>query len=64
VRAADIRFEAPGAGYPIRLLFTPTPAVFAVVAALFLALTIAATFVAVRRKARERVAILMAEVAA
>lgn len=64
VKAADIRFEPPGMGGEIQLLFTPTPALCAGVAVLFLALSLASTFVAVRRKSRARVATLIAEVAA
>jgi len=64
VKAADIRFEPPGMGGEIQLLFTPSPSVFAGTGILFLVLSLAATHLAVRRKARARVATLIAEVAA
>jgi putative ABC transport system permease protein len=64
VRAANVRFEPPGSGTRVQLQFMPTPEVFLAAAAFFLVLTLAATFVAVRRKARTPVAELVAEVAA
>ncbi|HET9554816.1 MAG TPA: FtsX-like permease family protein [Anaeromyxobacteraceae bacterium] len=64
VRAADVRFEPPGMGGEIQLLFSPTPGLCAGAALLFLGLSLAATFVAVRRTTRARVAALIAEVAA
>jgi putative ABC transport system permease protein len=64
VKAADFRFEPPGSGTEIQLQFTPTPATLAGIAAFFLGLTLVATFVAVRRKAKTPVAALVAEVAA
>ncbi len=60
----DFRFEPPGAGGEIRLELMPSPAALAGTALFFLALTLLATFVAVRQKARARVAALLAEVAA
>ncbi len=64
VEAADFRFEPPGSGTELRLQFTPSPAVLAGTALFFLALTLGAALVAVRRKARAPVAALLVEVAA
>jgi putative ABC transport system permease protein len=64
VKAADIRFEPPGSGGEVRLQLTPSAEVLAGMAIFFLAVTLVATLVAVRRKARTRVAALLAEVAA
>jgi putative ABC transport system permease protein len=64
VRAADIRFEPPGSGGEVRLQLTPSAEVLAGMAFFFLAVTLVATFVAIRKKARARVAALLAEVSA
>jgi putative ABC transport system permease protein len=64
VNLSDLRFEPPGVGGKIQLLITPNLAAFAAPAALLLALSLAATWIAVRRKARTRVSALIAEVAA
>jgi putative ABC transport system permease protein len=64
VRAAQVRFVPPGAGTEVVLQLLPSPAAYAGTAALFLVLTSAVTFVAVRRKAQVEVAVLLAEVAA
>lgn len=64
VNAADLRFEPPGVGGKVPLLVTPDPALTLLLGAALLLLSLAATFVAVRRKVRERVATLVAEVAA
>ena len=64
VHVVDFRFEPPGAGGEIRLELMPSPAALAGTALFFLALTLLATFLAVRQKARARVAALIAEVAA
>jgi len=64
VRAAGVRFEPPGSGSPVQLQVMPTPEVLLGTAALFTALTLAATLAAVHRKARTPVAELVAEVAA
>jgi putative ABC transport system permease protein len=64
LHVVDFRFEPPGAGGEIRLEFMPSPAALAGTALFFLALTVTATFLAVRRKARAQVAALIAEVAA
>jgi putative ABC transport system permease protein len=64
VKAADIRFEPPGSGGEVRLQLAPPAEVLAGMAIFFLAVTLVATFVAIRRKARTRVAALLAEVSA
>jgi putative ABC transport system permease protein len=64
VAAAGIRFVPPGAGTDVLLQLLPTPAAYLGTAAFFLLVTVSTTWVAVRRKARERVALLLAEVAA
>ncbi len=64
VRAVDFRFEPPGSGTPVQLHVMPSAGALAGSALFFLVLTLAATFVAVRRKAKARVAALVAEVAA
>jgi putative ABC transport system permease protein len=64
VEAADVRFEPPGSGTPVHLQFMPAPEVFLGTGGLFLVLTLAATFIAVRRKVRTPVAELLVEVAA
>jgi putative ABC transport system permease protein len=64
VNAAGIEFEPPGVGGKIPLLLVPSPAVVVAGATLLAALTLAATFVAVRRRVRAPVAALVTEVAA
>jgi putative ABC transport system permease protein len=64
VNGADVRFEPPGVGGRIRFLITPDALTCAAAAALFVVLSLVATYAAVRRKVRERVATLIAEVAA
>jgi putative ABC transport system permease protein len=64
VNAANVQFEPPGVGGRIQLLVTPDPVLSLVLGAVLLGLSVAATWVAVRRKVRERVATLVAEVAA
>jgi putative ABC transport system permease protein len=64
VAAAGVRFVPPGAGSAVTLQFLPSPAAWLGTAAFFLFLTVSTTWVAVRRKARATVAVLLAEVAA
>jgi putative ABC transport system permease protein len=64
VNAAGIEFEPPGVGGKIPLLLVPSPAVVVAGALLLAALTLAATFFAVRRRVRAPVAALVTEVAA
>jgi len=64
VRASGFRFHPPGLGGSIPLVLTPAMGTCLGVAALLVALTLGATWVAVRRRVRERVANLIVEVAA
>jgi putative ABC transport system permease protein len=64
VGRAQVRFVPPGAGTEVTLQLLPAPAAYAGTAILFLVLTLLATWIAVRRKARAQVAGLLAEVAA
>lgn len=64
VRAANVRFQPPGLGGSIPLVLTPTAGTCLCAAALLFALTLGATWMAVRRRVRERVATLIVEVAA
>jgi putative ABC transport system permease protein len=64
VQAAQVRFVPPGSGTPVLLQLLPSWAAYGGTAAFFLALTVATTWVAVRRKAKAQVAVLLAEVAA
>jgi len=64
VNAAAFQFEPPGVGGRIQLLLVPDAALSAAAAAILAALALGATFVAVRRRVRERVAVLLSEVAA
>ncbi len=64
VSAVGIEFTPPGVGGAIRLVIMPTWEICAAVAALFFALTLCATWFAVHRRVRERIAALVVEVAA
>lgn len=64
VNAANLPFEPPGVGGRIQLVLSPDPLISVVIAVPLLALTLAATTIAVRRKVKERVTTLIAEVAA
>lgn len=64
VRAAAVRIEVPGLAGEVLLSLLPTPGLVAAIAVLFLALSLLATWIAVRRRVRERVAALVVEVAA
>jgi putative ABC transport system permease protein len=64
VNAAGIQFEPPGVGGKIPLLLVPSPALAVAGAVLLAALTLAATWLAVRRRVRAPVAALVTEVAA
>ncbi len=64
VRAADVRFQPPGVGGSIPLILTPTAGMCLGAAALLFGLTLGATWIAVRRRVRERVATLIVEVTA
>jgi putative ABC transport system permease protein len=64
VRAAGIRFVPPGSGTEVLLQLFPPLAPCVGLAAAFLLLTLSATWLAVRRKARSSVTVLLAEVAA
>jgi putative ABC transport system permease protein len=64
VRAANVRFQPPGLGGSIPLMLTPSAGMWPAAAALLLVLTLGATWLAVRRRVRERVAKLIVEVAA
>lgn len=64
VNAAGIQFEPPGVGGKIPLLLVPSLRAIAAGAILLAALTLAATFFAVRRRVRSPVAALVTEVAA
>jgi putative ABC transport system permease protein len=64
VAAARIRFVPPGSGSEVLLQLLPSPAAWLGTAAFFLFLAVSTTWVAVRRKARTSVAVLLAEVAA
>jgi putative ABC transport system permease protein len=64
VNAANIRFEAPGMAGSIQLLIVPSPAVCAVAAAAYFPLTLAATWLAVRRRVGQPVANLLTAVTA
>ncbi|HSN92318.1 MAG TPA: FtsX-like permease family protein [Anaeromyxobacteraceae bacterium] len=64
VRAADVRFQPPGVGGAIPLVLTPEAVAGIGAAALLLVLTLGATWIAVRRRVRERVARLVVEAAA
>ena len=64
ISAAGVTMEVPGLAGRALLSVLPTPRICAGVAVLFLALSLLATWVAVRRRVRERVAALVVEVAA
>ncbi|WP_242352255.1 MULTISPECIES: ABC transporter permease [unclassified Anaeromyxobacter] len=64
VRAAKVRFQPPGVGGTIPLVIAPSAGMWVGAAALLLVLALGATWVAVRRRVRERVAKLIVEVAA
>jgi putative ABC transport system permease protein len=64
VAAAQVRFVPPGSGAEVTLQLLPSPAAWLGTAGFFLFLTVSTTWVAVRRKARATVAVLLAEVAA
>ncbi len=64
VQAANVRYQPPGIGGSIPLVLAPSVGTCAGVAALLVALTLGATWLAVRRRVRERVANLIVEVAA
>ncbi len=64
VRAGRVEFQPPGVGGNIRLDLMPSAAICAGAAALFLVLSLAATWLAVRRRVKERIASLVVEVAA
>jgi len=64
VNAAGLEFEPPGVGGKIPLRLTPDLAVSVALGAALAALTLAATWVAVRRRTRAEVALLLSEVTA
>jgi putative ABC transport system permease protein len=64
VNAAGIRFTPPGMAGTIRLLILPGPALCAGTAALYFPLSLAATWIAVRRRIARSVASLLTAVAA
>jgi len=64
VNAANIRFEAVGMAGTIQLLIIPSPAVCAGAAAAYFPLSLAATWIAVRRRVGQPVASLLTAVTA
>jgi putative ABC transport system permease protein len=64
VAAAGVRFMPPGGGTEVVLQLLPPPLAWIATAACFLFLTVSATWVAVRARARTNVSELIAEVAA
>ncbi len=64
VNGADVRFQPPGMAGTIRLLILPDPATCAAIAALYFPLSLAATWVAVRRRVGRSVANLLTAVGA
>ncbi len=64
VNGANVRFSPPGIAGSIQLVILPSPVLCAGLAALYFPLSLAATWIAVRRRVRERVVNLLTAAAA